>query len=571
MKKGIFYFKEILPYFKGMSLNLVKFFLVGVFGVALSLVSPLLLKLFFDVVLPSRELGLLNWLIFGMLALLLIEGAVKVFSEYLGAYIGEGVIFNLRNKLFWHIERQRINQPRRTGDLLNRMQRDAHAILTYVNLLFENFFLNIIRVAFILGAIFFLDFKVALTALVVIPFYVFVQKKYAKKLRSFYTQVREKGAEMYNFLEERFSKLFLIKIYAKEKKELNRFKNIEQEMIRKDLDFVFENSLVNVLIGTISFGALILVLWAGGYRVIMNGLSVGSLIAIYTYFAKLFAPLGELININLNLQSVYVSIERILSVIRTKEEKGGNKTLKNINKIEIKNLSYALDKKRRVLDKFNAVFEKGKVYGITGKSGEGKSTLIMLMYNFISPDKGKILVDGRNIEEYSLTSLRNRISYVDQEPLLFDQSIYYNLRYGAEDVSKEDIRKACEDAGILDFIESLPRGFDTVVGKDAIHFSVGQKQRLGIARALLKKAEVFVFDEPSSSLDVYAEEKVIDTVMGIKNKIVIIISHRLNTLKRCDKIILLEKGKAVERGSFNLLMKKKGKFYSMYRRQAGKQ
>lgn len=573
-----FYVKaqRIIRYFKPYWKNWLGLFILANFSTALSLVNPLILKFFIDVVLIGKNIAFLHTLMGFFILVAFLGTLISLFVSYYYTKLNMDILFDVRNELFQHLEDQDVSffKDRKLGDILSRLTGDIESIEMFISLIFNSFIVSVITLVFIFVISASMHLRLTLIAMVVVPGVVLTQHYYAGKLREMYRAVREKSADFLSYLQERLSVVPLIKLFTQEDAELDREKRKARELIDMNLGMTLTSGTASATTGLLVAGALIFILWYGSHQVIIGALSIGSLIAIYTYISQLFGPIGALTGLNVALQTTMVSAERVFEFLDVQpkvRDKARAKPLPEIQgEIRFEDVSFAYEEKEPVLEHINFVIEPGQSVGLVGPSGVGKTTLVQLITRFYDPTSGQVLIDGEDLIEVQLRSLRRQMGEVTQEVVLFNATIRENLLYGKPEASFEEIVEAAKIAGIHDYIVSLPRGYETELGERGLRLSQGQRQRIALARVVLKDPKIFLLDEATSSLDSESEmriQRAIEYVM--RGRTTIIIAHRLATIQSVDRILVLSGNQLVEEGTFSELIDKKGQFYDLYMAQFG--
>ncbi|RDC49551.1 ABC transporter ATP-binding protein, partial [Acinetobacter sp. RIT592] len=398
------------------------------------------------------------------------------------------------------------------------------------------------------------------------------QSKFTKVISSKTREIRQDDGNISNIVQEYVSNIMNVVISKSSFKFFKRYIKQEKRLVSKciKLDMVISS---NISISRILSSLMTISIYGyGGLKIINGKMSIGELIAFQQYTGMLIGPCINIIRSNTRIQQSLVSINRIFGIldepivinqdnkgIRIKDDFEGDIIFDEVD------FSYNEDK---TLNNMNIRFEKGKMTAIVGSSGCGKSTIVNLLFRLWDIDNGKIIIDDIDIKDYNLKYLRQRISIVTQDLLLFDDSILNNLTLGNKNISKEYVEEICEKVGIYEFINNLPNGFETIVGEKGVKLSGGQKQRIAIARALIAKSSIIIFDEATSALDNVSQKIILENIRELlKNKTVIVIAHRLSTIMDADKIYVLNKGQVVESGSHEELLIKKGVYYNLSNEQ----
>jgi len=429
-----------------------------------------------------------------------------------------------------------------------------------------------ITLIFLLGLLFYHDWQLALVAITMIPITAFFSKNLGKKVGKRTLDSAEKTDRFVKFLSELIKGSSLIKIYQKEDVEIKNINQIidDQWKAKRKTEQTFLGAAP--VMETISAIAIAIVVFFAGYRSFQGALSLGQFVSFLAALMLAYQPVRALAGLNLGIKSGLVAIKRTYQIIDrinlVKEESHLPELKINKGNIEFIDINFSYPNNVQALKGVNGRINGGEKVGFVGVSGSGKTTLLNLIPRFFHLSKGKIIIDDQNINEVRLGSLRNKISLVSQDIILFDDTVLKNLTYGYEKASKENILQACKNSASQEFIEKLPEKYETIVGENGFRLSGGQKQRISIARAILKNAPIILLDEATSSLDSESEKVIYDAIENLtKNKTTIIIAHRLATIKNCNKIFLFEKGKIIDSGTHNELINKSKIYSSLYKKQ----
>jgi len=429
-----------------------------------------------------------------------------------------------------------------------------------------------ITLIFLLGLLFYHDWQLALVAVIMIPITVFFSKSLGKKIEKRTLDTADKTDRFIKFLSEIIKGSLLIKIYQKEYDEIKNINQVIEDQWRANRKTHQTFLGAAPVMEIISAIAIAIVVFFAGYRSFQGVLSLGQFISFLAALMLAYQPVRALAGLNIGIKSGLVAVRRTYEIIDrinlVKEE--SHLPILKINKgnIEFIDINFSYPNNVQALKEVNGKINGGEKVGFVGVSGSGKTTLLNLIPRFFHLSKGKIIIDDQNINEVRLSSLRNKISLVSQDIILFDDTVLKNLTYGYEKASKEDILQACKNSASQEFIEKLPEKYDTIIGENGVRLSGGQKQRISIARAILKNAPIILLDEATSSLDSESEKVIHDAIENLtKNKTTVIIAHRLATIKNCNKIFLFDKGKIIDSGTHNELINKSKIYSSLYEKQ----
>lgn len=565
---------RILSYAKPYWKTLILLLVISIGLSAISVVNPYLIKLLIDDILIAKNYSLLVALMLVFVFIFFLKTIVGIFHSYKSQWLAENIVLGVKRKLFSHLERLDLNffSKKKLGDILVRLDDDVYSIEDFIGILIDDILMNVLTGSFILGICLYLNWKVTLSALCFFPFYVVSQKYFGEKVKKQRHKLIKLSANFLSFLQEAIISIRAIKAFVLEKLELDKYTKKSRRLIKEDLNLTLIEGYSGAVVGLITFTPLLIILWYGGFKVITGALTIGSLMALYTYVGKLFGPVSTLGSLNVAIQSTMVSVNRVFELLDKKpkiKEKADAKVLKGIKGlIKFKDVVFHYNPREPVLQRISFQIKPGEKVGLIGASGSGKSTIANLVCRFYDPVAGRIMLDGTDLKDLKISFLRSNIGIVSQETILFNTTIMENLRLGSLKAKKEDIVRAAKLARIHDFITSLEKGYSTMVGERGVNLSGGQKQRLSIARTILKNPKIIILDEATSSLDSESELQIQEALENVtKDRTTIIIAHRLSTIKNVDKIIVLKDHSIAEIGSFKELMQKKGVFYKFYQAQ----
>ena len=508
---------------------------------------------------------------------ILVTGLIKGLATYTQVtslqFMSHRIIEKLRKNVFHNLINLHYGffVQNRTGSLITRITTDTYYLSgamanTYTALIKDSLTLLVL-----MGNMFYQNWKLALISIVIFPLALIPVRVLGKKIRIITKNLQYQIGNLASNLEEIFKGIKNVKSFNAEEFEISR---INKEIAAaRELNFKQEKVTARSRPFTETLGSLAagLAIFGGGVFVINENMTAGELMSFLVSLMLAYAPLKNLINVNVLLQSGLGAASRIFEFIDMKSDiSDGNKTIKDFDEIKFKDVFFKYpNSEKNVLDGINVNLRKNKKIAIVGPSGSGKSTLLGLMIRLFDLDKGEIIIGNENIKDLRFKNLRSYFSLVSQDTVLFDGSISENIKYNSK-LSNKSIEKFAELACVDEVIEKLPQGLNTQIGENGIKLSGGQRQRIAIARALAQQKPIILLDEPTSNLDLRTEAKLFDNLYGIKNISLVVVAHRLSTIKNFDEILYLEAGKLLERGSHKNLMKKKGSYYQLYQKQLRK-
>ena len=578
----------VRPHWKALTIALV-----AVVGETLTdILEPWPIKIVVDNILQSKKLpsvlgGIVTGLFgsnavavlyfaVGAVALIAIVGAVSSYVEkYLTTSVSQWVGHDLRRTLYHHIQRLSLaeHDRSRTGDLITRVTSDIGAVQDFINSALLGMLVNAMTLVGMIGVMLYLNWRFTLIALSIVPVLFLVVYYYTRRIKSASRAVRTQEGKLLSVVEEVLTSIRTVKAFAREDYEEQRFEteslaNVEAGLqarsIKAKLSPVVE---VLVAIGTC------LVLWYGARLAMAGQISAGVLIVFLLYLGKMYKPMRDLSKMTDTVSKAMVGYERIQEVLDIKSDvrdlRGARPAPRFKGRIEFKDVSFNYGTDKRVLEDLSFTIEAGQVAAIVGPSGTGKSTLVSLIPRFYDPASGSVAIDGTDIRQYRLKSLRDQISFVLQDTLLFRATIWENIAYGKPNASPAEIRRAADLANAREFIEEMPDGYDTMVGERGVTLSGGQRQRIAVARAIIRDTPILILDEPTAGLDAASEQAVIgalDTLM--KGRTSVVIAHHLGTIRHADVIFVISDSALVEQGTHEELLAHNGVYAELHRLQA---
>lgn len=587
--------KRIIKYAYPYRTKFVLFFFALILDSLLTVATPLLLKRLIDQgVIPKNgalvtELALLVGLIAVAYA------AVNIFIRWYSAIIGEGLIYDLRSQVFQHVQSQSIAFFTRTqtGALITRINSDVLGAQRAFTATFSGVISNALTLLLVVGAMISLNWQITILSLVLLPIFLIPTKYVGRRLAQFTQQSYELNAEMGSTMTERFnvSGALLVKLYGEPEKEALNFRRKARKVADIGINMAMLNTFFFIALISVASIATAFAYGVGGHFAIAGTMTVGSLIAITTLLARLYGPLTALGTVRVDVMGALVSFERVFEVLDLEpmvKDAPNAKVLESSNpRIEFKNVRFAYPKASEIslasleaaakaetadsgeiLKGISFVVEPGTLTALVGSSGAGKTTISALLPRLYDVTEGAIEINGLNIKDVTGESLRNSIGVVMQDSHLFHETIIENLRYAKADATFEEMKAACQSAQIWDLIESLPNGLETMVGERGHRLSGGEKQRLAIARLLLKSPSIVILDEATAHLDSENEALVQAALKAaLKGRTSIVIAHRLSTIKEADQILVLNDGLIEQRGRHDELVAAGGLYSELYQRQ----
>jgi ATP-binding cassette subfamily B protein len=583
--------KFAIPY----KVSLTFFLITVVIDAFLVVATPLLLrKLIDDGVIPKNG-ELVTKLAFAVGVIAVLDALFSMAGRWFSSRIGEGLIYDLRKQIFEHVQRQSIAFFTRTqtGALISRLNSDVIGAQQAFTSTLSGVISNLLSLILVAATMLTLSWQITLVSLVLLPVFLLPTKWVGRKLQGYTRQSFDINAQMSANMTERFnvSGALLVSLYGDAKTEKDEFALKARRVADIGISIAMLNRIFFIALTSIAAVATAVAYGIGGHLAITGGLTVGTLLAITALLARLYGPLTALSNVRVDVMSALVSFERVFEVLDLQpmvvDSKNAIELKTNKPELKFENVSFSYPKAEEislasleiaakpeviisgeVLKNISFTAAAGTLTGIVGPSGAGKSTISGLIPRLYDVTRGSISINGTDIRQYSIKSLRNVIGVVTQDSHMFHDSILVNLQYAKADASLAEIEEACRSARIWEFITSLPNGLDTVVGERGHRLSGGEKQRLAIARLLLKQPSLVILDEATAHLDSENEAMVQAALKeALTGRTSIVIAHRLSTIAHADQILVIDKGEIVERGTHEELVEKHGLYFDLFERQ----
>ncbi len=584
--------RELLqPHVPALSLGLLAVIGEG----AANLLEPWPLKIVLDDVFKTRQVhGWLNRLIYStvgydkiailkfaciaVLAIAVLDAICSYAEKYLTTSVGQWVTHDLRRVLYSHIQRLSLayHDHKQTGDLISRVTSDIDAIQSFITTGLLSTLINVITLVGMVTVMFYINWRFTLIALSVAPVLFMIVYTYTRRIKKASRAVRKKEGEIVSVIEEVLGSIRVVKAFAREDYELRRLEEESLEGVEINLRARGLKAKLTPIVQIIVAVGTCLVLWFGTRMVLSTTLSAGSLIVFILYLGKMYKPMQELSKMTDAYSKAAVGYERIQEVLQTDKEvkdlPRSRPAPRFRGQIEFEHVHFYYTQDTPILKDVSFKVEAGQVAALVGPTGAGKTTIISLIPRFYDPISGTVKIDGTDIKEFRQKSLRQQISFVLQETVLFHAPVWQNIAYGKPEATRAEILKAAELANASEFVEKLPDGYNTVVGERGMTLSGGQRQRIAIARAIIRNTPILILDEPTSDLDASSEKLVFEALDRLmEGKTTIVIAHRLSTVRKADVIFVVKDGDIVETGKHDDLLQRGGLYSELYRLQYGEQ
>lgn len=524
---------------------------------------------------PAQSPGMvILWLCVALVVIKLLWGLVNLVSNYLFIRTGLHAMLKLRTELYTCLQALplRFHDSRRSADSSFRVAYDSQSIQTIYNKGFATVLSSLLMLAGAVVLMLRIDWKLTLASLAVLPFVFVAIRFYADRIRRESTDIQERESDVLAVTQEGLSSIRLVHAFGREHFEVKQFLNRASESLQANLRLNVTSVMSAMVIGTLMAAGTALMYYVGSMQVLAGDLSIGDLWLFSAYLLMLYQPIEQLSYTAWALEGAAAGMQRCFEVLdrepETRDEPGAVAIGDARGAVEFSDVSFSYTPERRILSHVNLRIEPGETVAFVGGTGAGKSTLMSLLLRFYEPDAGKVLVDGKDIRYVTRRSLRAQVGMVLQDTLLFSTTVRENIAYGRPGASDDEVIHAARQAQAYDFIMQMPHGFDSLVGERGGQLSVGQRQRIGIARAFLKNAPILLLDEPTSALDPTTEAAIMQTIeLLMRGRTTLIVTHRLATVHQIGKIAVLKNGGIVEFGLGPDLLRERGVYAELY--QAG--
>ncbi|MCG1543201.1 ABC transporter ATP-binding protein/permease [Staphylococcus epidermidis] len=571
--------KRYLKFVKPYRYRIIATIIVGIIKFGIPMLIPLLIKYAIDGVINNHSLT--NQEKFSHLGVaigialfifLIVRPPIEFIRQYLAQWTSNKILYDIRKQLYNHLQALsvRFYANNQVGQVISRVINDVEQTKDFILTGLMNIWLDCITIIIALSIMFFLDVKLTFAAIFIFPFYILTVYFFFGRLRKL-TRVRSQAlAEVQGFLHERVQGMSVIKSFAIEDNEAKNFDNHNKNFLQRAFQHTRWNAYSFAAINTVTDLGPIIVIGVGSYLAITGSITVGTLAAFVGYLEQLFEPLRRLVSSFTTLTQSFASMDRVFQLMDEdydiKNGIGAQPIKISKGQIDLKHVSFKYNEnEKEVLHDINLTINKGETVAFVGMSGGGKSTLINLIPRFYDVTQGEILIDHHNVKDFLTGSLRNQIGLVQQDNILFSDTVKENILLGRPDATDDEVVEAAKMANAHDFISNLPNGYDTEVGERGVKLSGGQKQRLSIARIFLNNPPVLILDEATSALDLESEA-IIQEALDVlsKDRTTLIVAHRLSTITHADRIVVMENGRIVETGTHQQLINKRGAYEHLY-------
>ncbi|MBA2617740.1 MAG: ABC transporter ATP-binding protein [Rubrobacter sp.] len=530
-------------------------------------------KVLVDEVLIPKEFGLLLWVILAYIGLQLAEGVATFCDDYLSDWVGGRFIVSLRTEFFAHLHKLSLAffDRERLGDVMARVTDDVEEIEDLMLSGMASAISYVFQLLFFTAALFYLNWQLAIVSLFVVPLFWLAARHFSRKIKTAAREERRRSGSIGAVAEESLSNAALVQAYNRQDEEVARFHRENEGSFRAQMAATRLGSLFSPLINMIELAGVVVVVAFGAYQLSRGNLTVGGLLVFLVFLGQLYSPIRGISGLLNSFYSASAGAERIIEFLDEKpsvtEREDAVELRRAEGHVEFEGVSFGYpNAQRTTLEDISFSVGAGETLALVGPSGAGKSTAAKLMLRFYDPDSGSIRLDGHDLRDLTLRSLRENVAVLLQETLVFDGTVRENIAYGKPGATEEEIEAAARAADAHDFIAALPEGYDTLVGQKGRLLSGGQRQRLAIARAMVRDAPVLGLDEPTTGLDAESGEKVMRPLRRLMSgRATVVISHNLMTVREASEIVVLEGGRVAERGSHADLLDRDGAYARLYR------
>jgi len=573
IKRILSYLKPYLPQF---ILVFTALAISAVLGLFPSIITG---KIVDEIIDTDRSIYTLAYLLVLAFIVLVLSQVISVLEQYINSWISQKIIFDMKNQMYDHLQRMshRFFTSEKQGDIITRMNSDINGVSSVISGTLTTIVSNVLISGTCIFSLFYTDWRLAIVGLIILPIMIFPTRAVGKKRWELASEVQEAQDELNQQVDETLSVSgsMLVKLFTRERKEYEKFRNINNRVTNTTIKEHRAGSWFHVMLGMFIQTAPLMIYFAGGFLIISGwdkGLTVGDISVIVALINRLYQPVRQLLNLQVDFVRSLALFTRIFEYYDKPCEitNPENPKLPDItdSTIEFRDVHFSYERNIEILKGVSFTLPSGKMYAIVGASGAGKSTIINMIPRLYDTVKGNVLIAGVDVKEYDLAYLRQNIGVVTQDTYLFNGTIRENLLYAKSDATQDELDFACRAANIYDFISKLPDGYDTIVGNRGLKLSGGEKQRISIARVILKDPKILILDEATSSLDSISENSIqtaLDTLMIGRTSLVI--AHRLSTVLAADQIMVLQDGTIQDEGTHDELLERSERYRELYETQ----
>jgi ATP-binding cassette, subfamily B, putative efflux pump len=570
--------KRYLAFVKPYKWQIFWTILIGLAKFGIPLLTPLILKYVVDDIIQTslpfdEKMNKLFWLMGGAaVVFVVLRPPIEYWRQYYAQWVGSKILYDIRDKMFDHIQRLslRFYSNNKSGEIISRVIHDVEQTKTFVITGLMNVWLDMATIIIAVAIMFSMDFWLTIVALSMLPVYAFSVKFFYARLRQLTKDRSQALAEVQGHLHERVQGMSVIRSFALEEHEQVQFDKRNSKFLNRAMDHTKWNAKTFSVVNTVTDIAPLLVIGFAAYQAITGNITIGALFAFVAYMDRLYNPLRRLVNSSTTLTQSIASMDRMFEFLDESydiEDSPGAKPINHVKgALEFENVSFSYNEKEEdVLHNVSLSVTPGETIALVGMSGGGKSSLISLIPRFYDVTEGSLKLDGTDIRDLQVRSLRDKIGMVLQDNILFSESVRANILMGNPEASDDAMISAAKAANAHDFIMNLPEGYDTKIGERGVKLSGGQKQRVAISRVFLKNPPILILDEATSALDLESEHLIQEALEKLaKDRTTFIVAHRLSTITHADRIIVIDHGKIVEIGKHKELMEKQGPYYDLF-------